>query len=101
MKIYGITGWKNTGKTHLTTRLITEFTRRGLSVATIKHAHHDAEVDHPGTDIDRHRRAGTGQVILATPQRWALRQDLRGAEEPPLASLLARLDPHDLILVEG
>lgn len=101
MKLYGITGWKNCGKTGLTERLVAEFRRRGLTVATVKHAHHRAEIDAPGTDSARHRAAGAGQVILATPARWALMTELDGAPEPPLAALLARLDPHDLVLVEG
>jgi molybdopterin-guanine dinucleotide biosynthesis protein MobB len=101
MKIYGVTGWKNTGKTGLTTRLVTEFTARGLSVSTIKHAHHAADMDHPGTDSYRHREAGASQVLLASPVRIALMQELRGAPEPPLDDLLMRLAPVDLVLIEG
>ena len=101
MRVYGITGWKNTGKTTLTERLVTEMVGRGLCLATVKHAHHDTEVDHPGRDSFRHRQAGAGQVIVASPARWALMTELRGAAEPPLQQLLARLDPCDLVLVEG
>lgn len=101
MKIYGITGWKNCGKTGLTERLVAEFTRRGLRVATIKHAHLSADIDQPGTDSHRHREAGAGQVLLATKTRWALMTELNGAPEPSLEDLLARLDPHDLVLIEG
>lgn len=101
MKRYGITGWKNSGKTGLTERLVTEFTARGLRVATVKHAHGQADIDVPGTDSFRHRTAGAGQVILATPDRWALMTELRGAAEPSLDELVARLDPHDLVLIEG
>lgn len=101
MKIYGITGWKNCGKTGLTERLVAEFTRRGLRVATIKHAHHHADIDQPGTDSHRHRVAGAGQVLLATSQRWALMTELAGAPEPGVEDLVARLDPHDLVLIEG
>jgi molybdopterin-guanine dinucleotide biosynthesis protein MobB len=101
MRVYGITGWKNTGKTTLTERLVTEIVGRGLRLATVKHAHHDTEVDHPGRDSFRHRQAGAGQVIVASPARWALMTELRGAAEPPLEQLLARLDPCDLVLVEG
>lgn len=101
MKIYGITGWKNCGKTGLTERLVVEFKRRGLRVATIKHAHHHADIDQLGTDSHRHRMAGAGQVLLATSQRWALMTELSGAPEPSVDDLVARLDPHDLVLIEG
>jgi molybdopterin-guanine dinucleotide biosynthesis protein MobB len=101
MKLYGVTGWKNSGKTHLMERLVAEFTRRGLTVSTVKHAHHSAETDHAGTDSHRHRLAGAREVILASPARWALMHELKGAPEPPLADLLARLAPVDLVLVEG
>jgi molybdopterin-guanine dinucleotide biosynthesis adapter protein len=101
VKVFGVCGWKNTGKTTLMAGLVAEMVRRGLQVAAIKHAHHDAEVDVPGTDSFRHRAAGAGQVILATPRRWALMTELAGVPEPPLADLLARLSPCDLVLVEG
>jgi len=100
-RIFGIVGWKNTGKTTLTERLVAEITRRGHSVSTVKHAHHDAEIDHPGRDTHRHRMAGAHQVILSSPRRWALMTELRGTAEPSLADLLARLAPVDLILIEG
>lgn len=101
MRVYGVTGWKNTGKTTLTERLVAELTAQGLRVSTVKHAHHDTEIDHPGRDSFRHRQAGAGQVLVASPVRWALMTELRGAAEPPLQDLLARFDPCDLILVEG
>lgn len=101
MKLYGVTGWKNNGKTGLMERLVAEFTRRGLTVSTVKHAHHSFEIDHPGRDSFRHRQAGAQEVLLASAHRVALMQELRGAPEPPLADLLARLSPVDLVLVEG
>lgn len=101
MKLWGVVGWKNSGKTGLVTRLVTEFTARGLRVSTIKHAHHAVDVDQPGTDSFRHRDAGAGEVILASPNRIAVMQELRGAAEPSLADLVARLQPADLVLVEG
>ena len=101
MKVYGVTGWKDSGKTTLTERLLAEMVRRGLGVSSIKHAHHDTEIDHPGRDSFRHRTAGARQVIVASPMRWALMTELRGAPEPPLEVLLSRLDPVDLVLVEG
>ncbi|EIE50801.1 molybdopterin-guanine dinucleotide biosynthesis protein MobB [Salipiger aestuarii] len=101
MKVYGITGWKNAGKTGLMERLVAEMAARGLTVSTVKHAHHDTDVDQPGTDSFRHRSAGAGQVMLASPNRWALMTELRGASEPPLDALLAQLAPVDLVLIEG
>ncbi len=101
LRIYGVTGWKNSGKTTLMERLVAELAGRGLTVATVKHAHHAAEMDHPGRDSHRHRLAGARQVVLATPARWALMTELRGEEPPPLEAMLAKLDPCDLVLVEG
>lgn len=101
MKIYGVTGWKNNGKTGLMERLVTEITGRGFTVSTVKHAHHRFDVDHPGKDSWRHREAGASEVLLASGARIAVMQELRGAPEPPLEELLGRLSPVDLILVEG
>jgi molybdopterin-guanine dinucleotide biosynthesis protein MobB len=101
VRLYGITGWKDSGKTTLVQRLVAEITGRGFSVATLKHAHHAFDVDQPGKDSHRHRAAGARQVLVASSNRWALISELKGAPEPPLAELLARLDPVDLVLVEG
>ncbi len=101
MRLYGVTGWKNSGKTHLMERLVAEITSRGLTVSTIKHAHHGAETDRAGTDSYRHRQAGAHQVILASPARWALMHELREAPEPSLEALLKYLSPVDLVLIEG
>ncbi|MEL6566279.1 MAG: molybdopterin-guanine dinucleotide biosynthesis protein B [Pseudomonadota bacterium] len=101
MKIFGVVGWKNAGKTGLMERLVAEITARGISVSTVKHAHHSFDVDHPGKDSHRHRVAGAHEVLLASRQRVALMQELRGADEPSLEALLARLSPVDLVLVEG
>ena len=101
MRIYGVTGWKNAGKTGLMERLVAEITGRGFTVSTVKHAHHSFDVDQPGRDSHRHRMAGASEVLLASGQRVALMQELRGADEPKLVSLLARLSPVDLVLIEG
>jgi molybdopterin-guanine dinucleotide biosynthesis protein MobB len=101
MRIYGVTGWKNSGKTTLVERLVGEITGRGFTVSTVKHAHHGFDVDQPGKDSHRHRAAGAAQVLVASRRRWALMTELRGAPEPALEELLARLDPVDLVLVEG
>ena len=101
MKVFGVTGWKNSGKTTLVERLVAEITDRGVTVSTIKHAHHAFDVDQPGRDSHRHRQAGAGQVLISSGQRWALMSELRGAPEALLDDLIAKLDPVDLVLVEG
>lgn len=101
MKIYGVTGWKNTGKTGLMERLVAEICGRGLSVSTIKHAHHTFDVDQQGKDSWRHRQAGAREVLLASRNRIALMHELRDETEPTLDALLARLSPVDLVLIEG
>ncbi|MBB93653.1 MAG: molybdopterin-guanine dinucleotide biosynthesis protein B [Rhodobacteraceae bacterium] len=101
MRVFGVVGWKNAGKTGLMERLVTEITGRGISVSTVKHAHHTFDVDHPGKDSHRHRSAGASEVLLSSRNRVALMQELRDAPEPPLSELLDRLKPVDLILIEG
>jgi len=96
--VFGVTGWKNAGKTTLTERLVAEFVRRGWRVATVKHAHHTVDIDHPGTDSFRHRAAGATEVALVGGQRYAI---MREEGEPSLAEVLARLAPADLVLIEG
>ncbi|NKW71688.1 bifunctional molybdopterin-guanine dinucleotide biosynthesis adaptor protein MobB/molybdopterin molybdotransferase MoeA [Rhodobacteraceae bacterium R_SAG10] len=101
MRVFGVVGWKNAGKTGLIERLVTEITARGFTVSTLKHAHHDFDVDQPGKDSYRHRHAGAGEVLLSSRQRWALMHENRGVPEPALSDLLAKLEPVDLVLVEG
>ena len=96
--VFGVTGWKNAGKTTLVERLVSEFVRRGWTVATVKHAHHDVDIDHPGTDSWRHRAAGATEVALVGGLRYAI---MREQGEPGLAEVLARLSPVDLVLIEG
>ena len=101
MKLYGVVGWKNNGKTTLVERLVTEITGRGITVSTIKHAHHGFDIDAKGKDSHRHRTAGATEVMIGSGVRWALLHELRDAPEPPLQDLLARLSPVDLVIVEG
>ncbi|WP_120500481.1 molybdopterin-guanine dinucleotide biosynthesis protein B [Roseovarius sp. EL26] len=101
MRIYGVAGWKNAGKTGLMERLVSEITARGFTVSTVKHAHHTFDVDHPGKDSHRHRVAGATEVLLASRNRFALMHELRNEDEPTLEELLSKLAPVDLILVEG
>ncbi|MDJ0827360.1 MAG: molybdopterin-guanine dinucleotide biosynthesis protein B [Rhodobacter sp.] len=101
MELFGIVGWKNSGKTGLMERLVAEITGRGITVSTVKHAHHAFDVDQPGKDSYRHRTAGAQEVLLSSGRRWALMHELRGATEPPLSELLQLLSPVDLVLIEG
>tara|TARA_B110000467_G_scaffold164194_1_gene192452 strand:+ start:816 stop:1310 length:495 start_codon:yes stop_codon:yes gene_type:complete len=101
MKIYGVTGGKNTGKTGLIERLVKEFVNRGVTVSTIKHAHHDTDIDQPGRDSHRHREAGAHQVVLSTKHRWAIMTELRDAPEVDLKSIIRSLEPVQLTLIEG
>jgi molybdopterin-guanine dinucleotide biosynthesis protein MobB len=101
MKVFGIVGRKNSGKTHLVTRLLRLASQRGLRVSTIKHAHHSFDVDRPGKDSHLHREAGAHEVLVASAERWALLHEHRGAPEPSLVELLSKLAPCDLVLVEG
>ena len=96
--VFGVTGWKNAGKTTLTERLVAEFVRRGWRVSTVKHAHHAVDIDRPGTDSFRHRAAGATEVALVGGQRYAI---MREQADPPLTEVLARLAPADLVLIEG
>ena len=101
MRLYGVVGWKNAGKTGLMERLVAEICARGFSVSTVKHAHHVFDVDQPGKDSHRHRIAGATEVLLASRKRFALMHELREEEEPSLDDLLAKLAPVDLVLIEG
>jgi molybdopterin-guanine dinucleotide biosynthesis protein B len=100
-RIFGITGWKNSGKTTLTEKLVAELVRRGRRVSTVKHAHHDFDIDKEGADSFRHRQAGATEVAIVSGRRWALMHELRDEEEPPLATVLARMAPADIVIVEG
>ena len=101
MRVYGVVGWKNAGKTGLMERLVTEISGRGFSVSTVKHAHHTFDVDHEGKDSYRHRIAGAREVLLASRNRFALMHEMRGDDEPTLSELLEKLAPVDLVLIEG
>jgi molybdopterin-guanine dinucleotide biosynthesis adapter protein len=101
MRVIGLTGWSGAGKTTLLTRLIPALNARGLTVSTLKHAHHAFEIDRPGKDSFEHRAAGAQEVLVASGRRWALIHELRGADEPPLSALLGKLSPVDLVVVEG
>ena len=99
--LFGIVGWKNAGKTTLVVRLVEHLTALGLNIATVKHAHHDFDIDHPGKDSYRHRAAGASQVIIASDRRIAMLRENREPSPPTLEDTLRWVEPCDLILVEG
>jgi molybdopterin-guanine dinucleotide biosynthesis adapter protein len=101
MKLIGLSGWSGAGKTTLLSRVIPCLLGRGLCVSVIKHAHHDFDIDVPGKDSWTHRQAGATEVLVGSARRWALMHELRGADEPRLPELLAKLSPVDLVVVEG
>ncbi len=100
-RVIGVAGFKNAGKTTLVEKLVTELTGRGYRVSTIKHAHHSFDIDHEGRDSFRHRAAGARQVAVVSRHRWAVISELRDDAEPSLDDMLAKLDPCDLVIVEG
>ena len=101
MKIFGLAGWSGSGKTTLMSKLLPELIGTGLRVSTVKHAHHAFDIDRPGKDSWQHRMAGATEVMVSSANRWALMHELRGAPEPDLDQLVAKMTPVDLLLVEG
>jgi molybdopterin-guanine dinucleotide biosynthesis protein B len=101
MRIIGLAGWSGAGKTTLLARLIPDIIARGLTVSTVKHAHHAFDVDQPGKDSHTHRLAGATEVLIASQRRFALIHELRQEGEPRLPDLLAKLAPVDLVIIEG
>jgi molybdopterin-guanine dinucleotide biosynthesis adapter protein len=100
-RVLGLAGWSGSGKTTLLVRLIPLLVQRGHRVATVKHAHHEFDIDLPGKDSYEHRKAGASEVIIASSRRWVQMHELKKDAEPSLATLLNRLSPCDLVLVEG
>jgi molybdopterin-guanine dinucleotide biosynthesis protein B len=101
MKTFGLVGWSGSGKTTLMVKLLPELIGRGVSVSTMKHTHHDVDIDRPGKDSYEHRRAGAREVMLASGSRWSLVHELGQESEPDLDSLVNLMTPVDLLLVEG
>jgi molybdopterin-guanine dinucleotide biosynthesis protein B len=101
MRVIGLAGWSGSGKTTLLGKVIPCLVGRGLKVSTLKHAHHGFDVDRPGKDSHAHRMAGATEVLIGSAARFALVHELRGAPEPALTDLLAKLSPVDLVIVEG
>jgi molybdopterin-guanine dinucleotide biosynthesis adapter protein len=101
MRIIGLAGWSGSGKTTLITKLIPRLIARGLSVSTLKHAHHGFDLDQPGKDSFFHRTAGATEVIISSAKRWAILHELREQPEWDMAGLVGKMSPVDLVLVEG
>ncbi len=101
MRIIGLAGWSGSGKTTLVTSVIPVLVKRGLQVTTVKHAHHEFDLDRPGKDSWLHREAGAREVAIVSSRRWAIMHELGGEPEPPLLEILAKLSPVDLVIVEG
>jgi len=101
MYIFGLAGWSGSGKTTLLAALIPELVGRGVTVSTLKHAHHEFDIDQPGKDSWVHRQAGASEVMVASSRRFALMHELRDAPEPSLGELVSRMAPVDLLLIEG
>lgn len=101
MRIIGLAGWSGSGKTTLITAVIPVLVKRGLRVATVKHAHHDFDTDQPGKDSWLHRQAGASEVAVVSSRRWAIVHELREEPEPPLADILQKLSAVDLVIIEG
>ena len=101
MEIVGIVGWSGSGKTSLVVSLLPALRKLGLTVSTVKHAHHNFDIDQPGKDTYEHRRAGAAEVMVVSDHRWALMHELREDSEPGLDALVARMTPVDLVLIEG
>jgi molybdopterin-guanine dinucleotide biosynthesis protein B len=101
MEIFGLAGWSGSGKTTLMVGLLPELVARGLTVSTMKHAHHTFDIDRPGKDSYEHRAAGASEVMVTSARRWALMHEFKGAPEPPMDELIARMNPVDLLLIEG
>lgn len=101
MKVIGIVGWKNSGKTYLVQQIISKLVLKDFKVATIKHAHHDFDIDHPETDSYLHRKSGSQQVIISSSKRWAKISELNNSQEKKLEDLISELEDPDIIIVEG
>jgi molybdopterin-guanine dinucleotide biosynthesis protein B len=101
MKIFGLIGWSGSGKTTLIRKLIPELISQGYRVSTMKHTHHNFDIDKPGKDSHEHRVAGASQVLITGTKRWALLNENRDQPEPHIEELLARMDDVDLVLIEG
>lgn len=100
-RLFGVTGYSGAGKTTLLVTLLPLLIARGLTVSTVKQANAAFDVDKPGKDSYQHRAAGAGEVMVVSTRRWALMHEYGDAPEDGMETLLSRLAPVDLVLVEG
>lgn len=101
MKVFGVVGWKNSGKTTLVAALVREIKSLGYTVSTVKHAHHAFDLDQPGRDSYKHREAGAKEVLISSGKRWALMHEVEDEDPYSLDELLGKMQPVDLVLIEG
>lgn len=102
--LIGFVAFSGTGKTTLLELLIPLLREHGIRIALLKHAHHEFDIDTPGKDSYRLRKAGANQTMIASAKRWALiTENQNEQDDPQLEQLLKQLDPQqfDLLLVEG
>jgi len=101
MRTFGLAGWSGSGKTTLMTKVLPALIERGLTVSTMKHTHHQFDIDKPGKDSHNHRMAGALEVMVTSSSRWALMHELRGEPEPDVNFMLSKMSPVDLVMIEG
>lgn len=101
MRVVGFAGWSGSGKTTLVEGVIESLVIAGQRVAVVKHAHHDFDIDLPGKDSWRHRKAGAGEVVVASNRRVARIREYPTETRPNVHHLLAELGVCDWALVEG
>lgn len=101
MILWGVVGASGSGKTTLIVALVTALRRRGLSVSTMKHAHHGFELDTPGKDSWRHQSAGASEVMVVSEAGWSLLHPEASAGRISPRMLATRMAPVDIMLVEG
>ncbi len=101
--IIGFAAYSGTGKTTLLEKLLPLISARGFTIGLIKASHHSIELDKPGKDSYRLRKAGASQLLLSTPERSICFTEHKKPTEPSLEEQLQLLDLKqlDFVLVEG
>ncbi len=99
--VIGVVGWKDVGKTFFVTEIIKLLVKKGYKVGTVKHAHHDFDIDKPDTDSFKHRQSGSTEVIISSSKRWAKIIENSNKKEKTLTELLSEFNDIDIAIVEG